>query len=204
MNRSQVIPVFSKTVLIAAVLLISTQMVRAQLMKESDMTSNMDYRDLPFQTITGDTATLNTFHGKVILIVNTASKCGFTPQYEGLEAMYMKYKDRGFTIIGFPANDFLGQEPGSNEEIATFCKTEYGVSFPMMAKVHVKGDEQIPLYEYLTEKSPFPGKITWNFNKFLLDRDGNVIARFDTRTKPEDENVVTEVEKALSSGEQKM
>ena len=195
---------FSMAMLTFALLLVSFQGVQAQEMKEANKMGSTDYRDYTFQTITGDTTSLNDFKGDVILVVNTASKCGFTPQYEGLEAMYKKYKDQGFVILGFPANDFMHQEPGDNTQIAQFCTLEYGVTFPMMSKIHVKGKEQIPLYKYLTEDSPFPGKITWNFNKFLLDRDGNVIARFDTRTKPEDEEVVSAVEKALKSGEKKM
>jgi glutathione peroxidase len=182
---------------IVVALLLSTQTINAQEMKEGEMTGDMDYRDFPFQTITGDTTNLRAFAGDVVLIVNTASKCGFTPQYEGLEAMYEKYKDRGFTILGFPANDFMNQEPGTDKQIAEFCKSEFGVSFTMMSKVHVKGDEQIPLYKYLTEKSPFPGKITWNFNKFLVDRSGVVIGRFDSKNEPLGDKIPRAVEEAL-------
>lgn len=185
------------SVIIFTFLTVVPSWINAQEKNEVDMPAQANYLDLPLQTITGDTTSLSQFRGKVVLIVNTASKCGFTPQYEGLEALYDKYKDQGFTVIGFPANDFLRQEPGSNEEIATFCKVQYGVSFPMMAKIHVKGKEQHPLYAYLTSSSSFPGKITWNFNKFLLDREGNVIARFDSRTKPEDDKMAAAIRKAL-------
>lgn len=188
---------------VLATLVLFAQGTKAQDMKEGGKMGT-DYRDFTLVTITGDTTTLNAYHGKVIMIVNTASKCGHTPQYAGLEAMYKKYKDQGFTILGFPANDFLRQEPGDNAQIAQFCTLEYGVTFPMMSKIHVKGKEQTPLFKYLTEDSPFPGKIPWNFNKFLLDRDGNVIGRFDPKVEPEDASLVTAVEKALANGEKKM
>lgn len=164
---------------------------------EEEMSETDSYLEIPFKTIDGQETSLEQFEGKVVLIVNTASKCGFTPQYEGLEDLYEKYADRGFTILGFPANDFLNQEPGDNAQIKQFCTMEYGVTFPMMSKISVKGKDQHPLYTYLTEESPFPGKITWNFNKFLLDRNGKVIARFDTRVTPEDEKLVAAVESAL-------
>jgi glutathione peroxidase len=156
-----------------------------------------DYLHIPLRTISGDTTKLADFSGKVILLVNTASKCGFTPQYAGLEALYRKYKDRGMVVIGFPANDFKQQEPGTNAEILEFCRENYGVTFPMMAKISVKGETQHPLYRYLTQESPFPGEITWNFNKFLLDRTGGVAARFETKMKPDDAAIIAEVEKLL-------
>jgi glutathione peroxidase len=129
---------------------------------------------------------LSDFEGKVLLVVNTASKCGFTPQYKGLEKLYEKYKDEGFEILAFPANNFLNQEPGSNEEIREFCSTNYDVSFPIFEKISVKGKNQHPLYKYLTEETgEFKGKIRWNFDKFLIDREGNVINRFKPKIKPE-------------------
>jgi glutathione peroxidase len=158
-----------------------------------------DYRSIAFKTIHGHDSTLADFTGKVVLLVNVASKCGNTPQYEGLEALYEKYKDKGLVVIGFPANNFGGQEPGSNEDILKFCTTEYKVSFPMMAKISVKGEDKHPLYQYLTEKSPFPGDIQWNFGKFLLDREGKVVARFAPKTQPESEEVVKAIEGALKS-----
>jgi glutathione peroxidase len=163
-------------------------------------TEKVDYRKVPLLTITGDTTSLADFDGKAILIVNTASKCGYTPQYEGLQELYEKYKDSGLVVIGFPANNFKNQEPGTNEEIQTFCSTEYGVTFPMMSKISVKGDDKHPLYVYLTEQSPYPGEITWNFNKFLLDRNGKVIARFDSKVTPMSDQVQLAVYKALYGG----
>jgi glutathione peroxidase len=156
-----------------------------------------DYRDIAFKTITGDQTSLAGFEGKVILIVNTASKCGFTKQYVGLEALYREKKDDGFVVIGFPANNFGNQEPGTNEEILNFCQGTFDVTFPMMAKIEVAGDNIHPLYKYLTEDSPFPGPITWNFNKFLLDREGNVVARYDSRVEPDDKELVGKIESLL-------
>ena len=140
-------------------------------------TQAVDYKEIPFETITGDTVSLKDFEGKVVLVVNTASRCGFTKQYAGLEELYREKKDEGLVIIGFPADNFGGQEPGSNEEILNFCVTKFDVTFPMMAKISVKGNDQHPLYKYLTKQSPLPGEIGWNFNKFLLDKEGNVAAR---------------------------
>ena len=156
--------------------------------------------DLTVKSITGSDVRLSDYRGKVVMVVNTASKCGFTGQYAGLQALYDKYGKRGFVILGFPANDFLRQEPGTNEEIKEFCSTRYGVTFPMFAKISVKGRDQHPLYKYLTgeETNPeFGGKITWNFNKFLIGRDGKIVNRFGTRTKPEDEKIITAIEDAL-------
>ena len=140
------------------------------------------------------------YEGKVLLIVNTASKCGFTPQYEGLQKLYETYKDQGLEILGFPSNDFMGQEPGSEEEIKAFCSLNYNVSFPMFSKLSVKGKNIHPLYDYLTSKKTnpeFSGKISWNFNKFLIDREGNIIGRFSSKIKPEDPRVIEAIEKAL-------
>ena len=151
------------------------------------------------QTIDGDSVNLADYKGKVILMVNVASKCGNTPQYEGLQKIYEKYKDDGFVILGFPANNFLGQEPGSNEEIATFCSVNYGVTFPMFAKISVKGKDQHPLYKYLTDKDAhaFGGNIGWNFEKILIGKDGQIKARFSPRTKPDDEKVIAAIEGEL-------
>jgi glutathione peroxidase len=137
--------------------------------------------------------------GKVVLIVNVASKCGFTPQYEGLEKLYEKYKDQGLVLLAFPANNFKSQEPGTNEQIKEFCTSKYNVTFPMMSKISVKGENQHALYDLLTHKTPeeFRGEIGWNFTKFLVDRNGNVFARFASKTTPEDEQLVAAVEKAL-------
>jgi glutathione peroxidase len=159
--------------------------------------TDTSYLSLPFLTITGDTTNLDHFAGKVVLIVNTASKCGFTPQYKGLEELYNKYKDKGLVVIGFPANNFANQEPGTNQEIQQFCTSKYDVTFPMMSKISVKGDDINPLYVYLTERSPKPGEITWNFNKFLLDRQGRVVARFDSKIEPMSKEIVSAVEAQL-------
>lgn len=157
----------------------------------------IDYRNLKLETITGDTTKLADFKGKVLLLVNVASRCGNTPQYEGLEKLYETYKDSGLVIIGFPANNFGGQEPGTNEAILEFCTSNYGVTFPMMAKLSVKGDDIHPLYQYLTTESEQPGTIGWNFAKFLLDRDGKVVARFEPKTQPLSDEVVGKIKELL-------
>ena len=160
-------------------------------------TQATEYVRAPFTTISGEKRTLSDFAGKTILTVNTASECGLTPQYKGLEELYQKYRDKGFVIIGFPANNFGEQEPGTNEQIKTFCEKNYSVSFPMMAKVSVKGGDMHPLFAYLTEKSPFPGEISWNFNKFLLDKHGVVIGRFAPKIEPLAPEVASAIEAAL-------
>ncbi|MEZ5401704.1 MAG: glutathione peroxidase [Bryobacteraceae bacterium] len=151
-------------------------------------------------SIDGKPAPLAAYEGKVALIVNVASKCGFTPQYKGLEALYRKYKDRGFVVLGFPSNDFLWQEPGTNAEIAQFCKRKYDVTFPMFAKVRVRGSDGAPLYHFLTDRKANPetgGMIMWNFTKFLIDGDGRVIARFGPRTEPDAKEVLDAIDRAL-------
>jgi len=156
--------------------------------------------DFTMRDIDGTNVNLSAFKGKVLLIVNVASKCGFTGQYAGLEKLYKTHKERGFVILGFPSNDFLGQEPGTDAEIKTFCSLTYGVSFPMFAKITVKGKDIHPLYAFLTSKDTnpkFEGAISWNFNKFLIGRDGTIVARFGSRTKPEDKELVEAVAKAL-------
>lgn len=157
--------------------------------------------DFKVLDIDGNEVSLSKFKGNVLLIVNVASKCGYTPQYEGLQAIYEKYKDRGFYVLGFPANNFGNQEPGTNEEIKEFCSTRYKVTFPMFAKISVKGEDQHPLYKFLTSKETnpdFAGEITWNFNKFLVDRHGKVVARFSSKDKPESELVTQTIEKYLN------
>lgn len=158
--------------------------------------------DFAVQTIHGQDQKLSDFKGKVVMIVNVASKCGFTKQYKPLEDMYSKYADQGFVIVGFPANNFGKQEPGTNEQIDGFCKSTFGVNFPMMAKISVKGDDKAPLYKFLTDPATngdFAGEIGWNFTKFLVDRNGNIIARFASQTSPDQPKVVEEVEKALAA-----
>lgn len=155
--------------------------------------------EFPITDIDGNEMTLELYKGKVLLIVNTASKCGFTPQYEGLQALYEEYKDEGLVVMGFPANNFNGQEPGTEEEIKQFCTLNYGVTFPMSSKVSVKGDDQDPLFDYLTrqENKDFTGDIKWNFEKFLVDRDGNLIHRFRSSVKPQSEELTSAVRNLL-------
>jgi len=160
-------------------------------------TQAVDYKEIPFETITGDTVSLKDFEGKVVLVVNTASKCGFTKQYAGLEELYREKKDEGLVIIGFPADNFGGQEPGGNEEILNFCVAKFDVTFPMMAKISVKGNDQHALYKYLTEQWPFPGEIGWNFNKFLLDKKGNVAARYESKVAPDDPQLLAKIDELL-------
>lgn len=156
--------------------------------------------DIPLKDINKMDTSLKAQQGKVLLIVNVASQCGLTPQYKGLEAIHRKYKDRGFTVLGFPCNDFGGQEPGSNEEIKQFCSTKYDVSFPLFDKLHVKGPEQHPLYAALTGKgAKFPGDVKWNFGKFLVGRDGTVLQRFEPRTAPDAKEVTDAIEAALGA-----
>jgi len=150
------------------------------------------------KTIDGKDKPLSDYKGKVLLIVNVASKCGHTPQYKGLESVYKKYKDRGFMVLGFPANNFLWQEPGTNEDIKNFCTLNYGVTFDMFSKISVKGSNQDPLYRYLAKESPVPGTVTWNFQKYLVDRKGNVVAKFAPGVKPEEKDVIDKIEQLLS------
>jgi glutathione peroxidase len=157
--------------------------------------------DFHVKDIEGKDVDLASYKGKVLLIVNTASQCGLTPQYKDLEALYEKYKDQGFAILAFPANEFGKQEPGSNEEIKEFCSTKYKVSFPLFSKIVVKGKGIDPLFDFLTsdETNPkFAGEIKWNFNKFLVNRKGEVIARFEPREKPNTEAAISTLEKALA------
>jgi glutathione peroxidase len=150
--------------------------------------------------IDGQEESLASYRGKVLLIVNVASKCGYTPQYEGLEALYEKYRDRGLVVLGFPANDFAGQEPGSNEQIAEFCRATWGVEFPMFEKIAVKGEGQHPLYAFITSRpEPIGGAIEWNFQKFLVDREGRLVARYAPGTKPLDPALVGRVEALLAA-----
>lgn len=150
-------------------------------------------------SIDGKPAPLADYKGKVVLVVNVASQCGFTPQYSALEATYEKYKDQGLVILGFPANNFGSQEPGTNEEIKTFCSRKYSVTFPMYAKISVRGDDQAPLYAYLTKDTGprVAGDIKWNFTKFLVDRNGNVVQRFEPKVTPDSKEVITAIEKQL-------
>ena len=179
--------------------------------------------ELPVHTITGEGTTLAPYQGKVLMIVNVASKCGLTPQYDALEKLYLRFKESGFVVLGFPANDFAGQEPGSNEEIASFCSLKFNVDFPMFSKIVVTGPDKDPLYATLTAAkpeafTPNPGamrtnlkgflnpqgldttsepEVLWNFEKFLVDRQGNVVARFSPEVTPDDPAVIAAIEAAL-------
>jgi glutathione peroxidase len=175
--------------------------------------------DIPLKTISGEDASLGDYQGKVLLVVNVASKCGLTPQYDGLEKLYERYRDQGLVVLGFPANDFASQEPGSNEEIADFCRTNFSVEFPIFSKIAVTGEDRHPLYKALTAAAPNnvvdgagfrerlksagltptqDPEILWNFEKFVLSRDGEVVARFAPDTAPDDPRIVEAVEAELA------
>jgi glutathione peroxidase len=157
-------------------------------------------QEIPLKDIDGKDTSLKAYSGKVLLVVNVASRCGNTPQYAGLETLQGKYKDRGFTVLGFPCNDFGAQEPGTEADIKEFCTQKYNVTFPMFTKLHVKGPEQHPLYKELSGKeSPFPGDVKWNFGKFLIGRDGKIIKRFEPGVKPDSKQVTEAIEAALAS-----
>lgn len=153
--------------------------------------------DFTLNSIDGKPVPLSEFKGKVLMLVNVASRCGYTPQYTGLESLYEKHKDQGFVIVGIPANNFAGQEPGTNAEIKTFCKSKYAVTFPMMSKISVAGADKAPLYQYLTSNGETSGEIKWNFTKFLIGRDGQIVARFEPAVTPDDPSLNAAVEKAL-------
>jgi glutathione peroxidase len=162
----------------------------------------MALTDIPIHTLQGDDSSLAEFSGKTLLLVNVASKCGLTPQYEGLERLQKTYADRGFSVVGFPCNQFLGQEPGTAEEIQSFCSTTYGVSFPLMEKIDVNGEDRHPIYAELTETPDAEGNagdITWNFEKFLVSGSGEVIGRFRPQVEPEDPTIVEAIEAALTA-----
>lgn len=179
----------------------------------------MSIYDIPVKTIDGKDTNLADYKGKTLLIVNVASKCGLTPQYEGLQKLYSEYKDKGVEVLGFPANNYLGQEPGTEEEIKDFCSTNYNVTFPMFAKLSTKGDDQHPLYKYLTETKPdtdvndggleeklkgfgsvrsTPSEVLWNFEKFLVSKDGEIVARFAPDVKPDDERLLAKLEAEIA------
>jgi glutathione peroxidase len=178
-------------------LIVLTSIILAQT-KEKKMERLSMLYSFVMKTIDGKDKSLSDYKGKVLMIVNVASKCGHTPQYKGLEEIYEKYKGRGFMILGFPANNFLKQEPGTNEEIKKFCTLNYGVTFDMFSKISVKGDDQNPLYSYLTKDSPVAGEVKWNFQKYLVDRKGNVVAKYTPGTKPTEKEVTDRIEQLLS------
>ena len=167
----------------------------------SNINSNKIYQ-FNLKTITGEAFNFNELEGKVVLIVNVASKCGFTNQYEGLQRIYQQFKDDGFVVIGIPSNNFGKQEPGNSKQIAEFCQLNYNVSFPLMEKSNVKGRQIIPLYSFLTDKTIHPktgGDITWNFNKFLIDKNGHVYRRYSSFTRPNSNKVIKDIKKLLDS-----
>jgi glutathione peroxidase len=155
------------------------------------------FHDFAARTAAGGTLPLGKYRGRALLVVNTASRCGFTPQYAALETLYRRYRARGFVVLAFPANNFLHQEPGSDAEIQKFCSSTYDVTFPVFAKLSVRGRDIAPLYAWLTRETPFPGEIGWNFTKFVIAPDGRVLARFDSGTDPLSKRVTDVIEGAL-------
>lgn len=184
-----------KIIIFALIALFAFVIARKSLAE--DAVSNKNIYDFTMKDIDGKDVPLSNYKGKALLIVNTASRCGFTPQYEGLEALYKEYKDKGFEILAFPANNFMGQEPGSNEEIKTFCSLKFHTTFPLFSKISVAGGDINPLYAYLTKESGFNGNISWNFNKFLVNKEGRVVARFGSKTKPQDDELVSKLKELL-------
>ena len=157
------------------------------------------FHELTLDALDGKSLPLDTFKGKVVLVVNVASKCGLTPQYAALENLYQQFKDKGFSVLGVPCNQFAGQEPGTEQDIQDFCSLNYGVTFPMSSKLEVNGPDRHQLYRLLAgEGAEFPGDITWNFEKFLMGKDGRVLARFSPRTAPDEATVIQAIEKALA------
>jgi glutathione peroxidase len=173
--------------------------VRAQEERLLMAAKSANLYDFTVEDIDGRPVNLAAYKGKVLLLVNTASLCGNTPQYIDLERIYEEYHDKGFEVLAFPANNFGQQEPGTNAEIKGFCLTKYSVSFPLFSKISVKGSDKHPLYQYLTEQSPYPGEVEWNFQKYLVDRSGQVVGRFHHRTKPLAPELVREIERVLTA-----
>jgi glutathione peroxidase len=172
----------------------------AALFTATAMSAASSVFDIKVNDIKGDEVSLGAYRGKVLLIVNVASKCGYTRQYTGLEALYAKYKDEGLVVLGFPCNQFGGQEPGNDADIAEFCSTKFKVTFPLFSKIEVNGPDREPLYEFLAgEGAKFPGRISWNFNKFLVGRDGQVISRHESNVAPESAELVKAIEAALAA-----
>jgi glutathione peroxidase len=186
------------TVLITALsLLIISSILTAQ-QKENTPVNAKGIYSFTMKSIDGKDKPLGEYKGKVLLVVNVASFCGYTPQYKDLEEVYRIYKDKGFMILGFPANNFGQQEPGSDEEIKTFCDTKYNVTFDLFSKISVKGGDQHPLYQYITKDSPFPGDVKWNFQKYLVDQNGNIVAMYPPKIKPTDKEVIQQIEALLN------
>lgn len=166
--------------------------------QEGKQSMKAPFYSFTMKSLEGKDVPLSAYEGKVVMVVNTASFCGYTPQYKDLETIYKQYKDKGFIVLGFPANDFGKQEPGKDEDIAAFCERNYGVSFPMFSKISVKGKEIHPLYHYLTAETQFKEEIGWNFTKFLVDKNGAVVAKFPSKTKPTEKEVLAAIEALLA------
>lgn len=181
---------------IAAMMLVTTVVTVAQ--DKPQEKAVPEVLNFKMKTLAGHDVDLSKYNGKVILMVNTASKCGYTPQYEGLQALYTKYKDKGLVLLGFPANDFGQQEPGTNAEIAEFCKANYGVTFDMFSKVVVTGNDKTPLYKYLTEHAPKTGEVKWNFEKFLISKDGKIVNRYLSKVEPTSDEITKAIEAELA------
>lgn len=184
------------TILFMATAIITNSAADKNKGKETEMPDSLS--NIIVKDMNGKEVKLSSYSGKVLLIVNVASRCGYTPQYQGLETIYEKYKDRGFEILAFPCNDFGGQEPGSNEEIKTFCELNYSVSFSLFDKIKVLGNDKSPLYAFLTNNPAVEkGDVKWNFEKFLIDKKGNVISRFRSKVKPESDEITKTIEAEL-------
>ena len=186
------------TVLISFFSLLILSSILATQQKEKMAVDQKGLYGFTMKTIDGKDKSLADYKGKVLLVVNVASFCGYTPQYKDLEEVYQKYKEKGFAILGFPANNFGRQEPGTDEEIKTFCETKYNVTFDLFSKISVKGDDQHPLYQYITKDSPFPGDVKWNFQKYLVDKKGNIVAKYPSKVKPTDKEVIQQIEMLMN------
>jgi glutathione peroxidase len=198
-SREKLKSQFDIQVLVAILPEMKMSWILAVLASACSLVAESKLESISLKDINGKATSLKEYEGKVLLVVNVASKCGLTPQYKALEGVHQKFKDQGFAVLGFPCNDFGSQEPGSNEEIKEFCSTKYNVSFPMFDKLHVKGPEQHPLYAALSGKdSPFPGDVKWNFGKFLIGRDGRIIKRFEPKVTPDSPEVTQAIEAALA------
>lgn len=186
-------------VLILVALVLNQTRIRSSRGRKINASSSASVYLFSVETMDDRAKSLADYKGKVLLIVNTASRCGFTPQYKAMEELYKKYKDRGFEILAFPANNFMGQEPGNNQQIKQFCELNYHITFPLFSKISVKGRDIHPLYKFLTEESGHNGPISWNFNKFLVDRDGKVVARYGSREDPLSPEIISKLEQILST-----
>jgi len=195
--KSIVLPLLVFTVVLFTLHLSPAQISKPQ-KEPGDMQHPKSVLDFTMNTIDGQPRPLSSYKGKVLMIINTASECGFTPQYAPLEQLYETYKDKGFMVLAFPANNFGAQEPGTNSEIKSFCSTKYHTTFDLFEKISVKGSDQHPLYRYITQASPFKGDIKWNFQKYLVDRSGKVVARYMSAVDPMSKEVRAEVEKLLA------